>query len=146
MRRLLAPLLLLTLGCAGEEGALCGEGLDPVVVTGLSGTVEGVPSVEVLLRVPDTCTSVDRTWMFWEDSTETVMFGDEPTGVLMRGEVDAGDADRRIFFRDVNVGVRLDYPDDIESPTVEFVWFANGMDLGSAPCRDDAGMLVCGAP
>lgn len=142
-RLLLLWLVSVVGGCTSEVGALCGEGLDPVVVTGLSGTLDGAPAVEVLLRVPDTCESVDRTWMFWDDGAETISFGPEPTGILMRGEVEAGEEDRRIFFRDVNVGVRLDYPGDQPASSVEFVWFANGADLTSASCRTEASTLVC---
>ena len=138
---------LLLSACGGEEGGLCGEGLEPVVVTGLNGTIDAVPAVEVIYRVPDTCEVMDRRWMFWDDATETISFGDEPTmGTLMRDEVDLGDGDRRIFFRDVNVGVRLDYPSDVEGPSVDFVWFANATDLASGTCAGDGMSLTCEAP
>ena len=146
-RSRISVLALLLAACGGEEGALCGEGLEPVIVTGLNGTIEGAPAVEVLYRVPDTCAVVDRTWMFWDDPTETITFGDEPTsGTLMRDEVDVGDDDRRIFFRDVGVGVRLEYPGEDVAPEVDFVWFAAATELTRAPCAGDGTTLRCGAP
>ena len=148
MTRARIPLLALwLLGCGGDAGGLCGDGTEPVIVTGLSGTIDGVPSVEVLYRVPESCEVVDRTWMFWDDPTETITFGPEPTeGTLERGEVDVGDDDRRIFFRDVGVGVRLEYPGDVEASSVELVWFASGEDLARAGCDGDGARLSCGAP
>lgn len=134
--------LLFVVGCSHETEGLCGDGLEPVVVTGLNGTIDAVPSVEVMARVPETCEVTARTWMFWDDASETVSFGDEPSeGTLERGEVTV--EDDGVFFREVGVGVRLRYPGDVLGPSVDFVWTASGRELARARCESESEALRC---
>ncbi len=135
-------------GCSGPAARVCGEGLDPVVVTGLNGILDEVtPAVEVQLRVPETCDVLDTTWMFWDEATGAVRLGEAPTsGTLSRASVDV-DVDL-IFFRDRNLGVRLEYPSVELGPQVSMVWFTAAEDLARVDCAGQGEALTCavGAP
>lgn len=140
---LLAIIVLgLAAGCSGPPSPVCGGGLAPTVVTGLNGLLDGVPVVEVQLRVPETCAVLDTTWMFWDDEATTVRLGDAPTqGTLERGGVTVGD--EVIFFRDSNVGVRLEYPEAELGPELGLVWFTAGEDLVVVQCSGSEATLSC---
>lgn len=129
---------------ACSNDTACGEGSDPVVVTGLNGTLEGGrAAVEILYRVPETCEVVDRTWMFFDDATQTVSMGEEPTdAVLSRRFVTV--EDRLIYFDGFAVGVELEYPGEEPAGEVDFRWFT-GMDetLATVACAGDGATLIC---
>lgn len=135
--------LLLLASCGGGPALVAcdeGAGSDPVVVTGLSGLLDGsTPVIEIVQLVPETCEETDRVWMLFEDPGAMITLGPEPTGVLRRGEVEV--TDTTIFFRSLNVGVRLEYPDDVVGSTVRLVWFTSGMDLATVDCT--ASPLEC---
>lgn len=113
-----------------------------MVVTGLNGILDEVtPSVEVQLRVPETCEVLDTTWMFW-DEPGGARLGEPPSmGTLSRMGVDV-DEDL-IFFRDANVGVRLEYPAMEIGPELSLVWFTAGEDLARVDCAAQGEALVC---
>ncbi len=137
----LLPLLAL-LGCSGPPEPICGEGEDPVIITGLVGTIDGEPVVEVQLVVPDTCEVRGETWMFWDEETDTVTLGSEPTSGDLLGDGIETDP-RLIFFRNLNLGVRLEYPDDEVSDEVTLAWFSEATDLAAVHCAEAAGTLEC---
>lgn len=128
-------------GCADAPPPTCGEGTAPVTVTGLTGVLdESTPIVEVIHRVPETCEVLQRTWMFWDDEAGTVSLGPEPTeGTVSREGLDV--ADLSVFFRDYNVGVRLEYPGDEAQSALTLVWFSMGEDLATIDC--DGPPLSC---
>lgn len=137
------PLRIACLGCAlwlascgdGPGLVACDEaaGTEPVVVTGLSGLLDGsTPAIEIVQLAPETCEETDRVWMLFEDPGAMITLGPEPSGVLRRGEVEV--TDTTIFFRALNVGVRLEYPDGVVGPAVRMVWFTAGMDLATVDC------------
>ena len=130
----IAPLLA---ACGGPVAAACGEGTDPVVVTGLNGLLDGTrPAVEIVQLIPETCEETDqRVWMLFEDPGAMVTLGPEPSGVLMRGGVEV--SDESIFFRDLNVGVRLEYPGGVIGNQLQLVWFSVGSDLATVDCTAD---------
>lgn len=134
--------LALVTGCSGPADPSCGEGLDPVVVTGLNGVLDDVtPAVEVQLRVPETCRVLDSTWMFWEEPS-TVRLGEPPSdGRLSRRDVTVGDD--VIFFRSENVGVRLEYTGEEVGPELALVWFTAGEDLAVVDCAASGESLAC---
>jgi hypothetical protein len=139
--RSIALVLALASGC-GPTPLVCGEGEDPVVVTGLSGTIDGTPAVEIQARVPMDCTVVGATWMFWNESDDSVSLSDPPEdGVLERDGIDAGD--RTIVFTELDLGLRLDYPGEDVAPELALVWFAAGMDLETVDCTASADALAC---
>jgi len=122
--------------CGSDPGLVAcdeGAGEEPVVVTGLSGLLDGsTPAIEIVQLVPETCEETDRVWMLFEDPGAMVTIGPEPSGILRRGEVEV--TDTTIFFRALNVGVRLEYPDGTVAPTLRLVWFTSGMDLATVDC------------
>ncbi|MBX3276183.1 MAG: hypothetical protein KF729_38375 [Sandaracinaceae bacterium] len=122
------------LGCASPGPGACGPSTDPVVVTGLSGVLDGTRlAVEIVELIPATCRETDqRVWMLFEDPGAVVTLGPEPTGILSRARVEA--TDETIFFRDLNVGVRLEYPDAVIGPAVRFAWFSTGTELAAVRC------------
>jgi hypothetical protein len=135
-------IFVLVAGCGSDELS-CGEGLDPHIVTGLSGVLDdGTPAVEVQLRVPMDCSVLDTTWMFWDDANETVTLGEAPTsGTLDRQDVEAGDF--IIAFSELNLGVRLDYPDGVVGPEIGLAWFSAGVDLAHVDCSGAEEALAC---
>ncbi len=127
--------LALAAGCTSSAVDLCdGEGTDPVVVTGLSGVIDGAtPAVEIVELIPATCEERASVWMFWDDSASVVWLGPEPTGgLLSRDDLDV--TDEAIFFRSFNVGVRLDYAGGTVGPDVALAWFSTGTDLATVDC------------
>ncbi|MEZ4338370.1 MAG: hypothetical protein R3B82_17245 [Sandaracinaceae bacterium] len=128
---LLAPWLA---SCGASGPVVCGDSPDPVVVTGLNGVLDGSRlAVEIVQLIPATCEETDqRVWMLFEDPGAVVTLGPEPSGVLMRGGVEV--TDETIFFRDRNVGVRLEYPDGVVGPELRLVWFSAGTDLAAVSC------------
>lgn len=137
--RFLPLAAIMCLGCAGPGPGVCGEGTDPVVVTGLNGVLDGATlAVEIAALVPATCEeSEERVWMLFDDPVLTL--GPEPSGILMRGGVEV--TDETIFFRDRNVGVRLEYPGGVVGPVLRLVWFSTGTDLAAVQCT--AAPLAC---
>jgi hypothetical protein len=129
-------------GCSGPS-SVCGEGTDPVTVTGLSGTLDdGTPAVEIELLAPESCDVLDTTWMLWNESTTSVSLGEEPTsGTLHRAGVEADE--RTIFFRDLNLGVRLEYPDDVVGPMLSLTWYSTTVDLAFVDCASVDALLAC---
>jgi hypothetical protein len=136
-------ILALLLAACGPSLPVCGEGLDPTVVTGLNGVLEdGTPAVEVQLRVPADCTRLDTAWMFWDEASQTVNLGEEPTsGTLDRENVDVGDD--VIYFSEIALGVRLHYPDGVVGPNVAFEWFAPSATLATVDCAREEETLSC---
>lgn len=141
-RRVIGFSLALALsGCASYDPT-CGEGTDPVIVTGLSGIIDTTTALEIELRVPETCEVVARTWTFWDESADTATLAPEPPeGRLHRADIDVGDD--IIVFRDSGLGVRLDYPNGMVGPELTLTWFAEGMDLSSVDCDGTSGALEC---
>jgi hypothetical protein len=140
--RTIALFCLALAGCTPAE-TTCGMGTDPVIVTGLSGALEGVtPSVEIQLRQPDTCAVIDTLWMFWDDPTSTLSIGEAPTEGTLRGAGVESD-EYVIFFREHNLGVRLEYPDDVVGPQLSLVWFSNDVDLTAVDCAHEGDFLAC---
>jgi hypothetical protein len=74
---------VLLAGCASDT--TCGEGTDPVVVSGLSGVLEpsGQLAIEVLAEVPETCEVVDRLWLVLDETDDTVAVVDAPDGLSL---------------------------------------------------------------
>lgn len=141
MVRSFALALAFASGC-GTPALSCGEGEDPVVVTGLSGTIDGTPSIEIQLRVPMDCEVRDVRWTFWDEANDVATVGDPPTeGVLERDGIEAGD--RTIVFRDLGLAVRLEYPGEEPAPELALVWFASGEDLAAVDCTSDPETLLC---
>ena len=142
--RVLASLLLFSASCGGEAPR-CGEGSAPQVVTGLSGVLSGTSTiaVEIVLRSSETCASLDRQWLLWDDAEARLEVGEEPTGVLSRDNVDVDDGDRLIFFSDLGVGVRLEYPDEEIGSSLDLVIFAATDELGRARCEAMGEALTC---
>lgn len=128
---LAAPMLA---SCGSSGPVICGDSPEPVVVTGLNGVLDGTSlAVEIVQLIPSTCEETDqRVWMLFDDPGAVVTLGPEPSGVLMRGGVEV--TDETIFFRDRNVGVRLEYPDGVVGPTLRLVWFTSGTDLAAVAC------------
>lgn len=128
-------MLAVLLGACGDPvPSACGEGTDPVLVTSLNGALDGTRlAVEIVQLIPETCEETDqRMWMAFEDPGAMVTLGVEPTGLLMRGGVEVDGM--TLFFRDQNVGLRLEYPGDVVGPNVRFVWFSTGMTLATVDC------------
>lgn len=126
--------LALTVACGGPNPGACGPGVDPVVVTGLNGVLDGSrPAVEIVQLIPETCEETDqRVWMLFQDPGAVVTLGPEPTGILAREGVEV--TDETIFFRDHNVGVRLEYAGDVIGPELTLIWFSTGTDLATVDC------------
>lgn len=132
---------LVLAGCTGHS-TVCGEGQDPVIVTGLSGLLDGTPVVEIELVTPETCEVIDRTWMFWDESAQTATLGDAPSeGLINRGGITADD--RTIVFGATGLAVELVYPDDMVASTLTLTWVASGVDLSSVDCDGTSGALAC---
>ncbi len=139
MHRRLNMLAALVLGvglgsCGGTVPGACGEATEPVVVTGLNGVLDGTRlAIELVQLIPSTCEETDqRVWMIFEDPGAVVTLGPEPMGTLRRGGVEVDGM--TIFFRDQNVGVRLEYPGDVVGPDLRLVWFSTGTDLATVAC------------
>lgn len=130
-------------GCSGPPAPVCGEGVDPVIVTGLAGRLDGdAPVVEVQLLVPESCDVLDETWMIWDEATDSVTLGDEPTsGNLVGAGVETDPS--VIFFRDLNLGVRLDYPGEAVSDELTLTWFTASTDLVAVHCVRSGEALEC---
>lgn len=144
MTRCAAALAMLFLAaCAGPREPVCGEGEEPVILTGLAGLLDGEPAVEVQLVVPETCEVLGETWMFWDEETDTVTLGNEPTeGTLEGAGVETYPLS--IFFRALNLGVRLEYAREVPSDDLTLTWFSMGEDLALVHCVGTGGVLVCG--
>lgn len=134
--------MLLFAACAGPREPVCGEGEDPVILTGLSGLIDGEPVVEVQLVVPETCEILGETWMYWDEATDTVTLGDEPTEGRLEGEGVETDPET-IFFRSLNLGVRLEYAGDPPSDDLTLTWFSMDEDLAVVRCVEAGGTLEC---
>jgi hypothetical protein len=136
--RLLGLLGALALaGCDDEPILEACQGSEPVVVTGLSGLLDGQPVVEIQALDPVTCAPIgESVWMFFDDPTSEATLGGEPSGVLARGEVEV--TDTSIFFRSLNVGVRLLYPGDAGvAPELRLEWFSGRDTLAVVECAAD---------
>ena len=49
---------------------------------------DGGPALEVQYRVPESCEVLDARWIFFDDPTQSLSIGDEPTdGNLLRSRV-----------------------------------------------------------
>ncbi len=138
----LASTCLLLAACSGPPALLCGQGQDPVIVTGLAGRLDGEPVVEVQLVVPDTCEVLGEAWMFWDEDSDTVTLGEEPTSGTLEGAGVDTDA-TLIFFRDLNLGVRLDYPGGEVGSELTLTWFSGEEDLATVSCAGADGVLAC---
>lgn len=139
---LLASLLI---GCGDPLPPICETG--PVAATGLTGALDGAtPVVEIVALTSDPeavggCRTADRAWMYWDETTDQATLGAEPTsGVLQRDRVDA--TEDAIFFRDFNLGVRLDYEGGVPGPRLSLVWFSVGVDLATVTC-EASDVLTC---
>lgn len=141
------PVLLaaLALGaCSNDTSGLCGDGESPEVVTGLNGVLEGGgPALEVQYREPATCDVIDSHWIFFDDPTQRLSLGEEPTdGDLLRDRVQV--EDREVYFTDFAVSARLSYPDDLIGPQLTVTWStATGDALGEVTCVGADDVLTC---
>lgn len=147
----LALLASASLGCSNDVAPVCGEGLDPVVVTGLSGYFDGAPTLEVQLRVPETCEVVDGRWLLWDDDgqTPTIFDASGPgDGSLTRDGITVGD--ETILYDTHGINVRLEYPEPgVQSDALSLVWFqTTAEDIATVDCEgiDDALECVVRAP
>lgn len=144
MKRAWLISLCVLAGCSGPPEPICGEGSDPVILTGLAGRLDGdAPVVEVQLVVPETCEVLGETWMTWDENTDTVTLGDEPTeGDLIGAGVETDPT--VIFFRDLNLGVRLEYPEEgVASDQLTLTWFSEATDLAIVSCAAQGETLEC---
>jgi hypothetical protein len=131
---------VLLAGCASDT--TCGEGTDPVVVSGLSGVLEpsGQLAIEVLAEVPETCEVVDRLWLVLDETDDTVAVVDAPDGLsLDRSFVRpvAGDPTAlTLLGRDLTVRF-------LEEPGAVVVVFAAVEELARVRCTATVSGLTC---
>lgn len=135
-----------SIGCSNDTGPVCGEGVDPVIVTGLNGYYEGAPALEVQLRVPETCTVIDRRWLLWDDASQApTIFGASGPGdsKLLREGVTVGN--ETILYDTHGINVRLEYPEPgVQSDELSLVWFeSSAEDIAAVDCAAVDGPLEC---
>ena len=122
----------------------CDQSSGPSIVTGLSGTLDGSePIVEVLLLENETCAPLGHSYMAWDEGTDTVSLVSAPTsGMLSTAGLETTDSS--IYFRDLTIGVRLEYPDDaIAGDALDLFWFGTAGDLAHVACVAEGEALVC---
>lgn len=120
--------LLAVLACASctnrfDDPPSCGDGTDPVIVTGLNGYLDRLtPAVEIQLRVPETCEVLDELWMVWEEDEESVVLVDVPDAELIERRDLVIEEDLILFTRD-DLAVRLDYPTQGQQRELTLTWY-----------------------
>lgn len=126
MQKRLAPavLTIALTACTNTGDPVCGEGADPVIVTGLNGYLDEItPAVEVQLRVPETCEVLDTLWMVWDAEAESVTLVETPDAEkIERRDVEVDDL--LLYFTRENLAVRLVYPEEgVQARELQLVWY-----------------------
>lgn len=144
MRTLAIASLLLACACGTPELGICGDPPGQTVRAGLTGVLDGEPTVEVQLRAPQDdveCAFVDSLWLFLDESDNTLRVEPPPeSGELDRSTIRGSSEEGEIVFRGRGLSVELDSP---SGRSLRLSFIANGNEVAVAECQATGDALAC---